>query len=451
MKKLILLCFVTIISISISAQIELYSGKKVDDQKKIDKIPTLLETKDSLLNKYLIKKEPHLFSSFAYSRAGNYKADVYLIGDTLYSLPGENGDNVYCLSSVGDTISVQKFPIGEYFYVKDIVPIELIDTLLFDRFSTMTFVCDTFYNAAYPKGWFTISKEVCDPNIEYAKVPVWKYFLSKYFYGTKKTHTRISKDIVYVLENSGVEFYITKERYYLCPPDNKKNARRIYTPQLEDFISLKSFNFIKNKYAGKEVCAYHSFSTDFSGKPYDFYSEKKVYKVEKVIVKDKQLHIQVISNVNNEVVLFPIESIFRNYIENSRKDTIEVLDVQNFYIEGYEYYGFCLKTDVDSLHAKLQYEYEQKQLALQRKQTQYKEELIKKYGKQYGSLIADGKICVGMTKEMCMAAKGSPCKKSTHTDRYDTTEVWTYHCNSSFYYPIYVTFTNNKVTSITDL
>ena len=294
---------------------------------------------------------------------------------------------------------------------------------------------------------------MCDPNIGYAKVPIWKYFLSKYFYGTKKTHTRIPKDIVYVLENSGVEFYITKERYYLCPPDNKKNAGRIYTPQLEDFISLKSFNFIKNKYAGKEVCAYHNFSIDSSGKPYFCYSdcEKEVYKVEKVIVKDKQLHIQVISNVNNEVVLFPVESIYRDNIEGSDKDTIEVLAVQNFYIERDEYWGFCLKTDVDSLHAKLQYEYEQKQLALQRKQTQYKEELIKKYGKQYGSLIADGKICVGMTKEMCMAAKGSPCKKSTHTDRYDTIEVWTYHCNSSFYYPIYVTFTNNKVTSITDL
>lgn len=448
MKKLILLGLATLITFSASAQIEMYTEKPVSQASK----PTAIEIKNNLF------PAEHPFT-FLGGPLDWDKAGYNLIGDTLYSIPEKlyNGKTklfniVLSLNKQKDTVRVKQLPVYEKFYVKDIIPNA---SFIRDDFANKVFVSDTFYHQSYKKGQYVVSEIITrnENSNNKVKIPMLEYFIG----GGMPIYILENNECTYFVRSSSDSKYswFRFDNYGIYPKRNYKydgSYQVISSAFLSSFISLGSSNLINNKYVGKEVCAYGGYSKHVvDGKIFNFYSEKQVYKVEKVVVKDQQLHIQVTSNVNNEVVLFPVERIFRNYIENSRKDTIEWLDVENFYIEGYEYYGFCLKTDVDSLHSKLQYEYEQEQLALQRKQTQHKEELIKKYGKQYGSLIADGKICVGMTKEMCIAAKGSPCRKSTHTDRYDTTEVWTYHCNSSFYYPIYVTFTNNKITSITDL
>ena len=74
--------------------------------------------------------------------------------------------------------------------------------------------------------------------------------------------------------------------------------------------------------------------------------------------------------------------------------------------------------------------------------------------KKYGQLINEGKVCVGMTKVMCIEALGSPCQKQSHTDNYGKVEVWTYYCDFFEYGLIdnlmFVTFMDGKVTSITE-
>lgn len=52
------------------------------------------------------------------------------------------------------------------------------------------------------------------------------------------------------------------------------------------------------------------------------------------------------------------------------------------------------------------------------------EDYVKKYGKIYGPLIADGKVAPGMTKDMCRAALGEP--KSKTTTEGDGNEAWEY-------------------------
>ena len=66
-----------------------------------------------------------------------------------------------------------------------------------------------------------------------------------------------------------------------------------------------------------------------------------------------------------------------------------------------------------------------------------KTEYISKFGQQYGELIANYKVKIGMTSEMCKYAWGLPIWTNKITSENGTIEVW--HCGSG--YKLY--FTNN--------
>lgn len=427
MKKLILLGLATLITFSASAQIEMYTETKEN--------PTLTQEQvdEMILLSKLENRDPYFWGNLkSTALRSSETTDKNVLGDTLYSLPSIKG-NFYCLSTnkSEDTLKIVKFPYGEYFYVKNILYGSSLKKM-FAKFDEMVYVCDRIEDSSFKKGYFEIPKITRDNPNNSKKKPIWQWLFTSY--DSFRGH---SDKVVYVLENKGVTYYITKERSSLCP---KNQYQPISTPELADFISVKSYNMFKEKYVGEEVYMCNIWSR----KRHEFREELKLHQVEKILVKDGKLYGEFRSLATDVVRLSLLDQFYElslsaNGYINEVHDTICCIG------------DFCLKSDADSLLAKWAYEEEQIALAKKQQQTQHKEELIKKYGKQYGSLIADGKICVGMTKEMCIAAKGSPCRKSTHTDRYDTTEVWTYHCNSSFYYPIYVTFSNNKITSIADL
>jgi len=51
---------------------------------------------------------------------------------------------------------------------------------------------------------------------------------------------------------------------------------------------------------------------------------------------------------------------------------------------------------------------------------------INKYGNIYGELIANGKVKIGMTKEMCKAAWGNPFNINKTTTANNVMEIWNY-------------------------
>lgn len=71
-----------------------------------------------------------------------------------------------------------------------------------------------------------------------------------------------------------------------------------------------------------------------------------------------------------------------------------------------------------------------------------RENIIKKYGANFGTLIADGKVAVGMTKEMCIAAWGKPQDINRTTGTFGVHEQWVYNLKSYLY------FENEVLTTI---
>ena len=95
------------------------------------------------------------------------------------------------------------------------------------------------------------------------------------------------------------------------------------------------------------------------------------------------------------------------------------------------------KSEEERLEAQREHE-RQEELANQ----QRKEQLIKKFGSTYGQLIADGKICLKMTKEMCLEAWGEPYSINTTIVEGLTMEQWVYGLGT------YVYFDNGIITGI---
>jgi hypothetical protein len=58
----------------------------------------------------------------------------------------------------------------------------------------------------------------------------------------------------------------------------------------------------------------------------------------------------------------------------------------------------------------------------------------KKYGKQNCKLISEGKVSIGMTREMCRDSWGAPNDVNKTTNKYGTSEQWVYDSGSFLYF-----------------
>lgn len=82
----------------------------------------------------------------------------------------------------------------------------------------------------------------------------------------------------------------------------------------------------------------------------------------------------------------------------------------------------------------------------QKRLVERKAVMVKKYGKYYGELIAEGKVVLGMTKEMCKESWGEPDDINVSIGSWGRHEQWVYeHYYSS---DSYLYFENGKLTSI---
>ena len=68
--------------------------------------------------------------------------------------------------------------------------------------------------------------------------------------------------------------------------------------------------------------------------------------------------------------------------------------------------------------------------------------LIEKYGDAFGNMIADRKVAIGMTEEMCRLSWGSPHDKYTTTTKWGVSSVWVYN------YKTYLYFYNGELKQI---
>lgn len=430
MKKLILLGLATMITFSASAQIEMY---KEEQQVQVKEKSWQKKKKEYLAT----LQQNTTYPLLSLSPDVDYKdKDInrYLIGDTLYSVRDSlMRSPIFVLTSTNDSIRVSQLPIGEYFQVVDMIVCKEEKDSLFNSFNNKTFV----------------KEKVTVGGISYKfrkmrrKTPIWEYLYKNIYpiYVLKKN------DTIYYASYEG--YYHKKDHVYFWYPDYD----RIYMADISDFVSVKSYNMLKRTFMGKDLVyipwTYRKTEAEFI----EEVEESSIWTIKNLLVKGADFYVECVSNDGEkieDIIYGKCEYDKVKYYTNGT-DTVRVLPIE-------ERRGFILKSEADVLIAKFKYEEEQKALAEKKQQTQHKNDIIKKYGEKYGSLILQGKICVGMTQEMCIEAKGTPCKKNKSSDKYGTIEVWTYNClgvewawksGLSANYT-FVTFKNGKITDITE-
>lgn len=106
-------------------------------------------------------------------------------------------------------------------------------------------------------------------------------------------------------------------------------------------------------------------------------------------------------------------------------------------------------TDLNDIYGETAIYLDKKETQRQYEQERYmarmakrKQELCSKYGNEYGTLIADRKVALGMIPEMCRIAWGYPTMISNLVDDTGTYTVWRYNIKT------YIYFKDNKVAMI---
>lgn len=77
---------------------------------------------------------------------------------------------------------------------------------------------------------------------------------------------------------------------------------------------------------------------------------------------------------------------------------------------------------------------EEARLQQEKEQKERKAALYRKYGKATAELILEGKVRIGMTREMCREAWGSPEDINTMSGSWGVHEQWVYGTNSYLYF-----------------
>ena len=96
--------------------------------------------------------------------------------------------------------------------------------------------------------------------------------------------------------------------------------------------------------------------------------------------------------------------------------------------------------NIEAEKAKIEYQDNQKRLSDLKKE--HKAKCISKYGQKLGEAVAEGKVMIGMTQEMCMDAWGYPTDRFQTTTNETITNTWMYN------YKTYLYFTDGKLVKI---
>ncbi len=267
-----------------------------------------------------------------------------------------------------------------------------------------------------------------------------------------------------LLDEAGIQYFVAWRR---AEYDDVKYVRRydipsgfvtgagnpvpyLCSPSIGDFISVNTYNYLKNKYTNKELvhCEYYDPKCQryYSKEEYakEEIKKKYIWKVEKVGVEKCQIVLVMDRDGYKEKRAYINEGVC---VISAHNDT-----VPGVCFEGYSNAPFPMRSDIDSLMKRWYKEEQIKEAQARAERAKQKAEYVKKYGAKYAQNIIDGKVCVGMTKEMCLMAMGRPNNTSRSSNSLGVVEVWTY---STWYQMfgglapiIVVTFLDDKVTSV---
>lgn len=222
------------------------------------------------------------------------------------------------------------------------------------------------------------------------------------------------------------------------------------TSSAEKLIVVPYFNYLTDKYLDKKIILkkrgykHYSENADIDNYNRKSLDSSQIFQVSKITIKEPNSEYH-----SHYTPIFTLKRL-DNTIEESEfyliKDNIIFWDE---FVAGADLREKRQSIRKDSLEkvkiaeAKLRKEQrELRKIENEKKQIERRNKYVKKYGKEYGEIIANYRVRIGMTKEMCEDSWGKPESINRTTNAYGTSEQWVYDGGNYLY------FDNGKLTSI---
>lgn len=135
---------------------------------------------------------------------------------------------------------------------------------------------------------------------------------------------------------------------------------------------------------------------------------------------------------------------------NSRAGKDEYIPAEFYnYDRSKDYFAIASRQEIESVRQRFSEAYnrvktedererQQKQQEMEKRMANEKQQrradLIANYGEEFGNMIAEKKIVLGMTKDMCYEAWGNPQDKYNTTTSLGNTSVWVYNYKTYLYF-----------------
>ena len=223
---------------------------------------------------------------------------------------------------------------------------------------------------------------------------------------------------VYVLEDQDGNLYYDFHELFVGYADEKLQ---------NGYVSVTCYNKITELLLNKEVVIRDTPSKDFlTGEKLDRDKIGHEFLCKDIFLRDENL-VGVFGNEHGEITL---------KLDGYRCFRFDILGYKGHVMSGYtkiypkEYEE--LRDNATELDRRQQEAEKQRQIhEWKQAREKRRQELVAKYGNNYGNLIAKGKVAIGMTKEMCREAVGYPTNQYKATTARGVIEVWVYFVSST--------------------
>lgn len=273
-------------------------------------------------------------------------------------------------------------------------------------------------------------------------------------------------------EEKSVQYYLSYRDRFKCLTMNIPNRESV----IHQMMPLRFYNVAKT-YIGEEVVLCKEQLSNSNVKNTiikDKISDRlikiqdSVFVVKDIVMKGNQYYT-ILEGYKTGSFAFPLDYIFStntinhwipNYTDLWFSSYVKIREGKIggdiFYLAGDEnILGLIKKQDLAMLRkrqstAKAQLERERKLKEQQQAQAiakanaAFKQQMLAKYGARFGELVANRRVALDMTKEMCRDAWGSPMNTYRTTTKYGQSEVWSYNYKTRVY------FYDGKVVQIDD-
>lgn len=370
---------------------------------------------------------------------------------------------------------------GYYDVIGEYVDLQSINEL-HDSIKSLKFQADkyNYYNYSLSQLSSRLGGEIPSSSIESCKTNAKSLDLffdcfghpSVYIIPKGQLEGRINRkeeiDVMYKLKDSNNNIFLVTHR-----DRNVLVGSNIAVPviSIKKFIAVRGYETIKKSLEGNEFLFKYDFLRgDFT--IFDFVKKqcitfqqgtifvcKKVSVIDNCIVATLEDKSQPSNNVT--VAVYKIGKYTFKGAYNEARGFIEVENIEGLIFVNGDPDSWTAETklmgNLASINAVLDEQDKQRAAEFEKEKAEKekkKQSLTHKYGLKYAQDIIDGKASVGMSKEMCKEALGSPDEITKSTNSSGSVEIWVYSLYHKYYpslYPIIVvTFTNEKVTSVNE-